>query len=214
MLFCAIQRGIFQRIKQRTTQAQKLKAKDYFYIRFVTSMIIKNKGYLFFALVALMGCAGTPDSDPKAGLETDSSNQVKITNTVTDLNVEKDTANQDIMAVDENCDEHFKAAMNQEKPADVVILHCEYSRTNHAVWLVHSYRFEIENNDALFNDIVDHNQMVKMQSEQQLIAHQSAWFLPKSIDNYEGFYTEDDFDDFEIFRDLKTHTIFIRGSQN
>lgn len=177
-------------------------------------MIIKDKGYVFIALVTLIGCAGTPDSDPKTGLKLDSLNQTKMMSNLMESDIEKDTMDHSVAAADEDCDEHFKAAMNREKPANVVIMHCEYSRSNHAVWLVHSYRFEIENNDPFFNDIVDHNRMVKMQSEQRLVAHQSAWFLPKSSDNYEGFYTEDDFDDFEIFRDLKTHTIFIRGSQN
>lgn len=114
---------------------------------------------------------------------------------------------------DENCDEHFRAAMNRSKPEDVVIVHCSYWSSEHPVWLEHSYSFELEKNDAFFEDLVDYNQMVKIQDHHEIELHQSNWFLPKEGKNYEGFYTEDDFDDFQIFKDLKTGHIFIRGSQ-
>ena len=114
---------------------------------------------------------------------------------------------------DVNCDDHFRSAMNRSKPEDVVIVHCSYWSSGHPIWLEHTYSFELEKNDVFFQDLVDYNQMLKIQDHHEIELHKANWFLPGATENYEGFYTEDDFDDFQIFRDLKTGHIFIRGSQ-
>ncbi len=174
-------------------------------------MIIKPKAYQFVLLTLLVSCAGEdnyPQGD-KLPIEIEETEK---------LDSFKNTALLDTTIVegtefDENCESHFSSAMNQDKPDDLIIVHCEYWSSAHPVWLEHSYRFEFENNELFFEDVLDYNKMVPINDNTVLEEQQSNWFLPKDIVNYEGYYTEDDFDDFQLFRDLKTGHIFIRGSQ-
>lgn len=173
--------------------------------------IVKNILLLLF--VAITSCAETEttDSNDKIPIEDTLHSTPRIT--VEDKFSDTTSIKKLDTAEDENCDEHFRAAMNRSKPEDVVIVHCSYWSSEHPVWLEHSYSFELEKNDAFFDDLIDYNQMVKIQNHQEIELHQNSWFLPKEAKNYDGFYTEDDFDDFQIFKDSKTGRIFIRGSQ-
>tara|TARA_B110000046_G_C13008438_1_gene405512 strand:+ start:1865 stop:2017 length:153 start_codon:yes stop_codon:yes gene_type:complete len=49
--------------------------------------------------------------------------------------------------------------------------------------------------------------MIKYHDKHAIISEEPDWFLPKDVENYEGFYAKGDF---EIFRDLKSgHIIYL-----
>ena len=174
-------------------------------------MTTKIKTPLLAITIVLAGCAGPTDSEsdnnPVIHLLDTSSNDIPV------IEVTPDSSVVISLNEDSNCKDHFETAMSQTKPADVNIVHCSYWTSGHPVWLEHTYSFEIEKNDSFFKDLLDNNAMLKISDNQSNIEEPSEWFLPKEMINYEGLYTEDDFDDFEIFRALKTGDIFIRGSQ-
>ena len=118
------------------------------------------------------------------------------------------------MEGDLNCEQHFLAALHQTKPTDVDIIHCDYWDAEHPNWLECVYSFEVAINDTFFLDLIEHNQMIPLLDEDEFIRQQDDWFLPVNVKRYEGYYTEDDFDDFQIFRDRITGHIFIRGSES
>jgi len=122
----------------------------------------------------------------------------------------------DQLFIDEdlNCDAHFETALHQKKPTSVSIVHCDFWSAEHPNWLEYAYYFEIEKNDPLFYDLIEHNQMVPIIDPSSVESEEIDWFLPYQISRYDGFYTEDDFDDFQVFRDKKTGKLFIRGSQS
>jgi len=132
------------------------------------------------------------------------------------INLKDSSLRYDALKVDGdlNCEQHFLSALHLNKPSDVNIIHCEYLDAEHPNWIEYTYRFEVEHNDLFFYDLIEHNQMIPLVDEAELMRHQNDWFLPGSIKRYEGYYTEDDFDDFQIFKDRITGHIFIRGSQS
>ena len=174
-------------------------------------MIIKPKAYLYIFSALLLSCAGEGHSEKENEAIIEESDSVNTFNDTALL----DTSDTLVEGTefDQNCETHFSSAMNQDKPEDLAIVHCEYWTSAHPVWLEHTYRFEFEKNELFFEDILDYNKMVRIEDHSILAELQSNWFLPKEINNYEGYYTEDDFDDFQLFRDIKTGHIFIRGSQ-
>lgn len=169
-------------------------------------MITNQKG-LFIALTfALASCTDSNDSDLNNNSgESSLDSIVTISETAAALAVISDR--------DINCEVHFHTAMNLPKPDRIVIIHCDYWSSNHPNWLEHSFSFELEKDNSFFDELISHNGMVKYENSQAIIAQQKEWFLPNDASNYEGYYAEDDFDDFEIFKDLKSGHLFIRGSQ-
>jgi hypothetical protein len=177
-------------------------------------MIINRKGFFTALTFALVSCAGSNDTDLN-----DNSVDSLVDSIVTisdpeaiDVVEEIDTAALQIDR-DINCDAHFKSAMNLPKPEHLTIIHCDYWSSDHPIWLEHAFSFELEADSAFFDELIEHNGMVKYHDKHGIISQEPDWFLPKDVENYEGYYAEDDFDDFEIFRDLKSGHIFIRGSQ-
>lgn len=137
--------------------------------------------------------------------ETISLNNLKDSSLLHDqLNIDEDL----------NCEDHFKTALRREKPSSVSIVHCDFWSAEHPNWLEYAYYFEIEKNDSFFYDLIDHNQMVPIIDPSSIEKEDIDWFIPFQLTRYEGFYTEDDFDDFQVFRDKKTGKLFIRGSQS
>ena len=168
---------------------------------------------LFIALtIVLVSCVDSDDSSV-----TEVPNPPSIDTVISTDQDELSALSDSVLFVDQdedmNCDAHFKSAMNLPKPERLIILHCEYWSSEHPVWLEHSFSFEIEGDDAFFDELIKHNGMIEHTSLESITARQKEWFLPKEAKNYIGFHAEDDFDDFEIFKDLKSGHIFIRGSQ-
>ena len=56
--------------------------------------------------------------------------------------------------------------------------------------------------------------MVPLNDEDEYRRQQDDWFLRGNIKRYKGYYTENDFDDFQLFRDRITGHIFIRESES
>lgn len=169
--------------------------------------------------LALACCQSPEDVETPENVTTDSTTTTDtIVPTIedpllTDTLASERRTNELTLQEDVNCADHFEIAMNQPVPDDITILHCSYWSSDHPIWLEHSYSFEIEKNDAFFQELIDYNSMVEIKDNHEMSQHQENWFLPKKISQYEGFYTEDDFDDFQIFRDTQNGNIFIRGSQ-
>jgi len=176
-------------------------------------MITNRKGLFITLAIAVVSCTDSIDSD----LNDNSVDSLMDSIVTPSENETIDAINSDTLTTwvdrDLNCEAHFQAAMNLPKPERLIIVHCDYWSSDHPIWLEHSYSFELEADDVFFNELIEHNGMVKYDNEQAVVSQQEDWFLPNNADNYEGFYAEDDFDDFEIFRDLKSGHIFIRGSQ-
>jgi hypothetical protein len=179
-------------------------------------MTINQKGLLVALALTIVSCANSGDSalndnsiDPVVDSIVTISNPEEIV-----LVDEVDSiSNTDIVDHDVNCETHFKSAMNLPKPEDIVILHCDYWSSDHPVWLEHYFSFELEADSTFFNELIEHNGMVKYHDKHGVISQEPDWYLPKDVEHYEGYYAEDDFDDFKIFRDLESGHIFIRGSQ-
>ena len=174
-------------------------------------MIINQKGLVVALAFAIAACTNSNDSnldensvDPLVDSVLTISNPevINLTDTRTDL------PDRDV-----NCEAHFEAAMNLPKPKRLIIVHCEYWSSDHPVWLEHYFSFELAADSAFFQELIKHNSMIKYHDKPGIISQEPYWYLPKDVENYEGYYAEDDFDDFEIFRDLQSGHIFIRGSQ-
>jgi len=176
-------------------------------------MITNQKGLFIAFAIFVVSC--TESIDPDLNDNSVDTLMDSIVNTSEKEMI--DTLNSDTSAAwidrDLNCEAHFQAAMNLPKPERIIIVHCDYWSSDHPILREHSYGFELEADDVFFNELIEHNGMVEYNNKRAIVSQQEGWFLPNNADNYEGFYAEDDFDDFEIFRDLKSGHIFIRGSQ-
>lgn len=139
-----------------------------------------------------------------------------ITEKINTINLKDSSLLHDQLEVDEdlNCDEHFRKALNREKPLGLIIIHCDYWDADHPNWLECAYSFEVEKNDTFFKELIEYNRMVPLLNDEEYLKQQKDWFLPGNIKRYEGYYTEDDFDDFQVFRDRITGRIYIRGSES
>ena len=178
-------------------------------------MTINQKGLLVALALTIVSCTNSNDSElneNSADILTDS--VVTISNPEDTVIIDEVDTTELSVDRDLNCEAHFRSAMNLPKPEHIVILHCEYWSSDHPIWLEHEYSFEIEPDSAFFNELIEHNGMVKYHDKHGIISQEPQWFLPKDVEAYEGFYAEDDFEDFEIFRDLESGHIFIRGSQH
>ena len=177
-------------------------------------MIIHRKGLFTSLTIALVSCAGSNDTDLN-----DNSVDSLMDSVVTMSDPEEidfvETIDSAAVQVnrDINCDAHFISAMNLPKPDRLTIIHCDYWSSDHPVWLEHAFSFELEADSAFFDELIAHNGMIKYHDKHAIISEEPDWFLPKYVENYEGYFAEDDFDDFEIFRDLKSGHIYICGSQ-
>jgi hypothetical protein len=177
-------------------------------------MITKVKAYFIIATITLCSCSDSNHSEVNENANLNELDSIIANQTLAELSADENPILDSLkIEVDGNCEAHFAIAINQKIPADIEIVHCNYWSTDHPIWLEHSYSFEIEKNDPFFLELIDYNQMVTIKDESAVISESNDWFLPKPFSNYEGFYTEDDFDDFQIFRDLESGAIFIRGSQ-
>ncbi|MFT5823958.1 MAG: hypothetical protein ACI8ZM_005224 [Crocinitomix sp.] len=177
-------------------------------------MIINQKGFVVVLALALASCANSNDSEfneNSVDLVVDS--VITISNPEVINVVDPIDTTMTLIDHDLNCETHFTAAMNLPKPERLTIIHCDYWSSDHPIWLEHSFSFELDADSTFFQELIEHNGMVKYHDKHGIISQEPDWYLPKDVENYEGYYAEDDFDDFEIFRDLKSGHIFIRGSQ-
>ncbi|NOQ70440.1 MAG: hypothetical protein GQ574_00470 [Crocinitomix sp.] len=177
-------------------------------------MIINQKGLVVALALAIASCTNSSDSNlNENSVDPLVDSVVAISNPEMIDAVDAIDTNAVSIDRDVNCEAHFRAAMNLPKPERLIIVHCDYWSSDHPIWLEHAFSFELEADSAFFQELIEHNGMIKYHDKHGIISQEPDWYLPKDVENYEGYYAEDDFDDFEIFRDLKSGHIFIRGSQ-
>lgn len=177
-------------------------------------MITKVKGCFIIAALTLCSCTdsgNTEINDNAVDHRIDS--PIETSSEKTFIRTENPLHDSLLFKADTDCELHLAKVLNQAAPAGIEIIHCSYRSTADPVWLEHSYSFEIARNDSFFNELVDYNQMIPLASDKIEIAENIEWFLPKTAGHYEGYYTEDDFDDFQVFKDRESGHLFIRGSQ-
>jgi len=114
---------------------------------------------------------------------------------------------------------NWERAFRSAKPPDVIVVHSKYWRSPHFTYEF-QYFFEVAQYTSLKTQLFAENRLRRIEGEQVAKAKENhfgeapSWFTPKSVGDYEVWmYDDRPGDNFRVFIDKETGTIFLTGWQ-